>query len=115
MTTPTAPKPLDGEVDNILKRLKADLEVNRQKELEAKTLDEIRTLLTELVRNTAEIMRFVNLLKWWGPVLLAALLGSDTFSDVVRAFRLQGSVSQTPTHQQEPPEVPVSAVLPRDP
>lgn len=96
--------------EQLLERVKADLANNQREETLAKTLSQLEQDMAQIRKDSAEIATFIRTLKWWGPILIAALLGSDTFSELIRS-RVEGIGQSTPIEQPiEQTQIPTAAI-----
>lgn len=92
--------------DEVIARVKAELTRSKREEDMASALNRIEA-------DMAEVAGFLRQLRWWGPILIAVLLGDDALTEVIRA-RVVAPVSQQVPKGEDGSNVPVAA-LPREP
>lgn len=100
------------EGQDVVERLKAELARDKREEEELAALRQIaeahQSAAKAITEVGAELVHILRTARIWGPILVAALLGSDVVGDLVSA-RLDSAIGRG-TVQAPDPETSVSAV-----
>lgn len=104
---------VDATPDDVVARVREELKRAKREDEAAETQIRIEATLGRIEADMEEVAGFLRTLRWWGPILIAALLGDDAITELIRA-RVNAPISEHVPVEHERTGMPVAA-LPKDP